>query len=235
MAIIGIYKIETLHNNKLYIGSSDNIEKRIKTHLSRLKRDIHHSEYLQNAYNKYGKDNLKFSVIEILETSENKIVREQYWMDYYKSYDRNFGYNMSKIADSNTTGQKEIYQYDLDGTFIKSWESIAKAAKELEVSETCIYGSLKYSTRSCSGYKWSYNKIDKTKNILKIYACYDLTGTIVQSFKNAKEAARFVNSERNANIIRACRTKGKYKGYYWVKYNSYVIPNKISRPTLKIG
>lgn len=229
--MIGIYKITSLHNNKVYIGSSDNIDKRIICHKSRLKRNVHHSDYLQNVYNKYGKENLQYSVIDILDNSLNKIEREQFWMDNYKSYDKNFGYNMSKIASSNTTGEVEIYQYDLSGNYIKSWKSITIAAQYYKVSSTSIYKSLTNENRHSANFQWSYIKEDKVKNLVRIYACYTLNGDLVSTFNNAKEASRYVGTERNANIIRACNTNGKYMNYYWVKYDTYEIPKNL-RPTV---
>lgn len=226
--MIGIYKIETKHNSKVYIGSSDNVERRIKTHFSRLKRNVHHSAYLQSTYNKYGKENLIVSVIEVLEDNSQKVVREQYWMDYYKSYDKKYGYNMSKIANSNTTGEVPIYQYDLDGSYIRDWSSTRKASTHYKVSDACIYNSLVNRKRTSIGYQWSYIKKDKLNNLLKFYCAYDLDGSFVRKFLNAKEAARFVGTERNANIIRACKTNGRYKDYYWRLENSYIIPKTIS-------
>lgn len=94
-----IYKITCLCTNKMYIGSATWYNKRVDKHLWGLRRNTHANRYLQNAFNKYGESNFIF---EILEKCENKdlIEREQYWMDFYNSYDRKIGYNILNIAGS---------------------------------------------------------------------------------------------------------------------------------------
>ena len=76
---IGVYKITNIINNKFYIGSSKNIEKRLKNHFNNLKNNTHCNKHLQNAYNKYGKDAFISEILEI--TSEyNLRSREDYYI-----------------------------------------------------------------------------------------------------------------------------------------------------------
>jgi len=95
-----IYMIANYINNKVYIGSASYLGKRISTHIYRLNKNKHHSQYLQNAYNKYGRKNFYIRILEQVDCKENLLIREQYYLDYYKSYNREFGYNMSKLAES---------------------------------------------------------------------------------------------------------------------------------------
>lgn len=95
----GIYHIINLVNNKVYVGGSCNLNERKNLHNSLLRRKKHHSIYLQRAYNKYGKSNFKFIVIEYTDADEGILLsREQYWIDYYNSSNKLFGYNMQPIA-----------------------------------------------------------------------------------------------------------------------------------------
>ena len=98
----GIYKIEIIVKGKLYIGSAKNIEKRKKEHFNALKNNAHKNKHLQNAWNKYGENNFRFSILECVEPT-SLITREQYYMDLYKSYDRKLGYNIAPKA-GNTLG-----------------------------------------------------------------------------------------------------------------------------------
>jgi len=59
----GIYCIENLINGKKYIGQSERLEIRKKWHFSVLEKGNHDNAHLQNAYNKYGKENFIFSVL----------------------------------------------------------------------------------------------------------------------------------------------------------------------------
>ena len=60
-------------NGKRYIGSASRICDRWINHKFDLKNNKHHSIHLQNHYNKYGEDDLIFSVIEIIEALDGPI------------------------------------------------------------------------------------------------------------------------------------------------------------------
>lgn len=94
----GIYKILNTYNNKIYIGSSVNLYNRLHTHANNLKRNIHKNNHLQCSWNKYGASYFIFDVIEYVQDTNKLIEREQFWMDYFKSYDDNFGYNIDKFS-----------------------------------------------------------------------------------------------------------------------------------------
>ena len=59
----GIYRILNKINGNCYIGSSLNVEKRYKHHLSTLRHTSRRCSILQKAFNKYGEDNFEFQVI----------------------------------------------------------------------------------------------------------------------------------------------------------------------------
>lgn len=46
----GVYKIENKHNGKVYIGSSENVEKRMADHLSNLLHGTHHCKEMQKDF-----------------------------------------------------------------------------------------------------------------------------------------------------------------------------------------
>lgn len=100
----GIYEIVNKVNGKTYIGSSVDIEKRWKNHLYQLKRNKHHSKHLQNAYNKHGRENFDFRILEHTAIG-NMLVREQFHMDDRKSYSPDLGYNICPSA-GNRLGVK---------------------------------------------------------------------------------------------------------------------------------
>lgn len=91
----GIYLIKNLTNGKVYIGSSVDILKRWKTHKSLLKSLNHHSRKLQNSWNKHGADKFLFEVIELCD-KEFLIEKEQFWINYFDSYNK--GYNCTELA-----------------------------------------------------------------------------------------------------------------------------------------
>lgn len=98
--IAGIYKIEQISNKKVYIGSSNNIKRRCHRHMTDLRCNRHDNKYLQNAFNKYGKNDFK---IEMLEKCPNDMLqeREQYYIDKFESYNECNGFNLLKNAYSS--------------------------------------------------------------------------------------------------------------------------------------
>lgn len=67
-----IYAITHVESGRRYIGSTVNVTERWIRHKSHLKHNKHHCNYLQNAWNKYGKDTFVFSVIDTLPTNSRK-------------------------------------------------------------------------------------------------------------------------------------------------------------------
>lgn len=96
----GIYKILNEVNGKSYIGSSKNLENRLNRHHKSLLRTAKHwNTHLQSAWNTYGQHNFIFSILEEVSDESMLAEREQYWIDYYKSADREYGYNIAPKAN----------------------------------------------------------------------------------------------------------------------------------------
>lgn len=92
--MIGIYKIVNKINNKVYIGQSINIDKRIKEHFwkSQCEKDVSYNSALHNAIRKYGKENFEWEIIEECEIEEID-EKEKYYIQFYNSLAPN-GYNI---------------------------------------------------------------------------------------------------------------------------------------------
>jgi group I intron endonuclease len=102
----GIYAIKCISNNKIYIGSvhptdrGNSLARRLRDHKYRLNRNEHGNQLLQRAWNKYGEESFEFYVIETLENVEIILEREQYWIDFYESYNKDKGFNLCPTAGS---------------------------------------------------------------------------------------------------------------------------------------
>lgn len=77
----GVYQILNKANGKRYIGSTVNFQKRKTDHFQRLKRGMHHNDYLQNAWNLYGAKSFAFEVLEYVSNLDQLIEREQHYID----------------------------------------------------------------------------------------------------------------------------------------------------------
>lgn len=93
-----IYSIVNLIDGKLYVGSTINFKNRSARHLSALKNNKHDNEYLQRAFNKYGVSNFLINILEQCD-SDNLVVKEQYYIDFFKSYQDSNGYNLVRFVE----------------------------------------------------------------------------------------------------------------------------------------
>ena len=93
--VSGVYRIRNLTNNKFYIGSTNNLYKRFIQHKALLEKGVHHSVYLQRAFDKYGTSQF---IMEVL------LLCKQEYLLYYEQqliYELEPDYNMNKHATSN--------------------------------------------------------------------------------------------------------------------------------------
>lgn len=101
----GVYRITCISNGKIYIGSTLNFDdrwyKNSSSHTKLARLGKHHSTHFQRAWDKYGESSFKFEIIETLTDPQQNILREQYWLDYYQSYDRSKGFNLQPNAQSS--------------------------------------------------------------------------------------------------------------------------------------
>lgn len=175
----GIYIIKNIINNKIYVGSTYvKFSNRYISHRSRLKRNVHHSPYLQNSYNKYGKDNFLFIPIEILEDNETISIREEYWIKFYDTVLN--GYNVMALVEGKRTintskarkridnkkTYKKVCQYTLNGKYLKTYKGIdcvkVDGFRPKSVSECCCR-----RLKSHKGYLWKYYNENFKDNIKK--------------------------------------------------------------------
>ena len=100
--IWGIYKIINIINNKVYIGSSKNIYKRIMSHFQELIKGSHQNKHLQNSFDKYGINSFKVEILKTILyddfTERNLRDLETSYIQKYKSYMSDFGYNIVSVG-----------------------------------------------------------------------------------------------------------------------------------------
>ena len=93
----GVYIIRNAVNNKVYVGSTKNFEKRFSSHRWLLGKNKHHSQKLQRAWIKYGEGSFVFEKV-ISCGIENLLAYEQIVIGFYSSCSD--GYNILPKAGS---------------------------------------------------------------------------------------------------------------------------------------
>ena len=94
----GVYKI-TFPNQKVYIGRSNNIYRRMLEH----NNDFRNKLPIEYAIMKYGKIT-EFDIIELINNTDEMKQREIYWIKYYDSTNKEKGYNISLGGDGGDPG-----------------------------------------------------------------------------------------------------------------------------------
>jgi len=142
----GIYKIENVKNNKIYIGSSVNLKNREYKHFWMLDKNIHNNDYLQHSYNKYGKDNFSFSILENCLINE-LIDKENYYIKKYNSNNLFFGYNLATVNEFrrntfNDEVKTKLSKYNLEKNGnIKTFSLINVVTNEEFIFNTLVDGA----------------------------------------------------------------------------------------------
>jgi group I intron endonuclease len=219
--ISGIYLIQI--GNKMYVGSSVSIGRRLLTHKSRLKNAKHNNPIMINCFNKYGENHCNFKVLE--ECEENVLVeREKFYIDVLKP---ELNIELDPIKQNGSYKAKKVYQYDLDGTFIQEHESASSAERSLNRSNTKVSQCAMGKRKSAYDYLWSYNKVDKlvyennsSKAKAKKVSQYTMEGELIITHDSVAAAVRSLNLQENAatNISSAALGNTNHAYNYVWKY-----------------
>lgn len=211
----GIYQIRNLVDNKIYIGSANNLYKRKNhQHLYMLKKGIHYNNKLQDAFNESGEENFIFEVIEFIEDEDILIEIEQYWIDRFDVV--NEGYNKNPIADRplslkgelNHNYGREPWNKGKTGIYSKeTLQKMSKSAKNRTGNKNSFYGK-HHSNKT--------KKIISATNSVKIIRLSDL-----KVFNSNKECSEQCNM-CTRQIIRHCLNRLKTKPREFMYYSEYI-------------
>lgn len=147
------------------------------------------------AVKKYGPNNFKRIVLQIYNNEEDAYNEEARLVneDFLKRSDV---YNMilgGKIPYIKKDGIK-VYQYDLEGNYVASFESFLEGGKSIGVNKGTISDSVSHKLSS-GGYYWSTEKVDKldlkefhsTKIYKPVYK-YDINGNFLEELKSTNKS-----------------------------------------------
>lgn len=253
-------------NNKVYIGQTYNEPLRRRT-FNNINL-CYAGGKIDNARRKYGPSNFTYTILKEIEenTIEELLLKlnilEKYYIEYYNSiedgYNITSGGNSFKIYTTKNIGKrisesksKQVIQYDLDGNFIKIWESSNQAYSELGILAAGIRNCCRNISSHAGCYIWKYfqgeiifkieglseakqNQIyaqkqsSNTKNgkTYKKIIQYDHEGNFVKVFESIKEACDLYNINRST-IINCCVDELDTAGGYIWKYYTDNYPLKI--------
>jgi hypothetical protein len=97
-----IYAIQHKITKKIYIGITNSLESRYKSHMSLLKNNKHTAPLMQEEYNKYGGIYDVFVLDEVRSFSER--FKEYEWMRFYNTQNPEYGYNAQDKGGTSKAG-----------------------------------------------------------------------------------------------------------------------------------
>lgn len=225
----GIYCIENITTNKKYIGQSTNISDRWRKHISELNHNSHHNDYLQKAWNKYGEEDFKFYILEYC-NEDDLDNKEIYYINFYNTTDRKYGYNLksggqsschpteevkNKISESNKKAYQNHELRELRSMCALNQWSNPEIKEKIMGSNNGMYG--KHHTEETK------QKIRKNRSGIPSHRrnttpvlCIELN----QKFDDATEAGKKLSLD-SSSILKVCQGKRKTcGGYHWKFLNT---------------
>jgi hypothetical protein len=225
-----VYCTTNLINKKIYIGvhqTNDSLDFDgyigCGVYVSQPSSYANPKTHFQYAVKKYGPKNFKRIIIKIFDNDEDaydleaQLVNKEYLSrkDVYNEVIGGRGGDLVLNA-------KPCYQYDLQGNFIKEYESQQKAAIEVGRGFTTIKRAIKEKVKS-AGFFWSETKVNKLNledfktenNKIPVFQ-YSSTGEYDCCYESVSDAARVLNNS-TSNIIRGIKlgylVNNKYFSY----------------------
>ena len=174
-----------------------------------------------NAIQKYGWDNFEHIILEEgINNKKEANEKEKYYIALYNSTNGDFGYNIQIGGCEQTKLSIKVFQYSLEGEFIKEYNSIADASRDCDIANGKISDCCKGNRKSAGGYMWSYEKVNKLasykrKSKSKPVYQYSLDGNFIRKYNTVIEASKDINcnpSKINSCCNLTCKTSG---GYQW--------------------
>jgi len=158
------------NNDRVYIGSSMNVNNRISNHKSSLKGFYHVNSLLQRDYNIYGKDNLCWKVLEEVDDIDLMLVKESEYILKYKSHI--YGYNKTCIASSRGYSKNNYKDIIFEYKYLDMIKVIKMFLQKYDVKFELIKSSILrknflYSYKDILSYRFFRHKdIQTTKDFL---------------------------------------------------------------------
>ena len=206
-----IYKITNNLNNKVYIGSSIDVERRWRQHkeASINEKDHHYNYPLMVAFREFGIANFTFEVVDTLPDYQAMIQTEHDWIIKENCVVPN-GYNQtdntnSPMFDPNVAKKmsdtkrdkygKRVSEIDSNGNIIGVWDSLAEAGEKtgldrFKISDVCNGRRLTTGDRI-------FRFLDEEENII----IPEVKVNQVQTNRITKTSRKVIKMDDNNNIL----------------------------------
>lgn len=101
-----VYALFNTQNGKFYVGKANNCHDRWSRHLRSAKNGS--LQAIHCALRKYGKDSFQWHVLQELSSEQEALLAEQYWISFFRSKDKEFGYNLTAGGAGGYSPGKDV-------------------------------------------------------------------------------------------------------------------------------
>lgn len=227
-----IYAYTNKVNGKKYIGQTVSPAERHNTHMKQEYRITEKSPFHMGIM-KYGVEQFEYDVLEVfvcdtLEELRNQLNEsEKSYIQLFGSHVKCGGYNVALGGQYNQMkgggGAKPVDMYNLEGKYIRSFESVYEAQEFCGLVGPGIRRVCEGESKTAGGYLWTWagGTVTVPVNENEIHQ-YDLDGNYIASYTNGVEAALAVGAK---SISRSLTDRHRVtKGFYWRRYQADRIP-----------
>ena len=207
---IGVHETENPDKFDGYLGCGANINKPSSYNKSRT--------HLHNAILKYGTSSFHRKTLRVFDNLEDALDLEA-WLVTEEFVKRTDTYNMITGGSNPPVLNKTVYEFNLQGVLIKTWDSIESIIKSYNVNKNRITMSIK-DKRSFNNSYWSFNNsinISEYRLSSRGYVFqYNKDGVLLNTYENASMAALKLDITRDA-IVNAVFNRTTCCGYYFLR------------------
>jgi len=131
--------------------------------------------------------------------------------------------NMQHAVRTKLLKTKNVYQYNIDGTFVEKYGSAQQAKSKTNVSIKSI-SICAIEGGIGGGYVWSYSRLEPNDGVFKKSRMmknvkvgqYDMQGSLIETYENLKSAYKAIDRKDNGAITRVCKGERKsHLNYKW--------------------
>lgn len=220
-----IYKATNKINGKSYIGQTVDYRRRLWQH-----RRCYEKEdcKFHDAIKEFGFDNFECEIIGTCTNKNEAEKLERKYIELYGSYRNGYNENKGGVGGHNA---RAVVCLDLDGNFIKRYDSAADAEKD-GYDNVNVLLCCKNKLRSCKHHVFMFEDEYKTsgakkynpyvKEGRKVVQC-DMAGKLIARFDSVKEAAEETGANRTTISDVLLNKKKSAAGFIFVYEENFPI------------
>lgn len=227
-----IYRYVHRINGKGYIGQTMYPSNRYKNHLRNANSQSPDGVWAK-MIKRYGIDCFDYYILDIKSDRNERHLHdlldesEKYYIQWYHTSVKEWGYNIAdggwKLPSKSKT-EKAVDMFDLNGNYIRTYPSLAKASAEFGFTGATIRQVCNHVHHTAGGYLWAWHgQLPVLPPDNRVYA-YNNDGVFLKEYANEFVASMTLGL-KNGNIFQALRDKYRLAyGMYWRTYKTDCIP-----------